>query len=73
MFSGPALEAWRAGGNKWRAWSSRLVSATLKVGSGSRDVLHVLSCYAPTFAASREEKENFYSSLQEALTVIPSQ
>ena len=37
VFSGPAVEA-------GRAWSSMLVSATLKVGSGSRDVLHVLSC-----------------------------
>ena len=36
-------------------------------------MLHVLSCYAPTFAASREEKDNFSSSLQEALNSIPSQ
>ena len=49
------------------------MSVTLRVGRGSRDVLHVLSCYAPTFAASREEKDSFYSSLQEALTAIPSQ
>ena len=27
------------GGGRWKAWSSRLVSATLKVGNGSRDRL----------------------------------
>ena len=73
VLSGSAVEAWRSGGNRWRAWSSRIVSATLKVGSGSRDVLHVVTSYAPPFAASREEKDNFYSSMQEALTAIPSQ
>ena len=73
VLSGSAVEAWRSGGNRWRAWSSRIVSATLKVGSGSRDVLHVVSCHAPTFAANREEKDNFYGFLQEELTVIPSQ
>ena len=31
----------------------------------------VLSCYAPTFAASREEKNNFLNSLQDALSSIP--
>ena len=31
-----------------------LVSVALKVGSAG--VVHVVSCYAPTFAASREEE-----------------
>lgn len=34
--------------------------------------LHVLSCYAPMFAAPREEKDKFYDNLQAALTSIPS-
>ena len=73
VLSGAAVEAWRSGGCRWKAWSSRLVSVTMKVGGGCTDVLHVVSCYAPTFAASREEKENFYSKLQEVLSCIPSQ
>ena len=55
----------------WKAWSSRLVTATLVTGRGSVDCLHVLSCYAPTFAASREEKDEFFDSLQQALNMIP--
>ena len=31
----------------------------------------LLSCYAPTFAASRAEKDNFVNYLQEALDEIP--
>ena len=34
--------------------------------------LHILSCYAPTFAASREEKDRFWDDLQLALDSIPS-
>jgi hypothetical protein len=61
----PAVKAWKAGGNKWEAWSSRLVTATvtMEMGSGSANRLHVLSCYAPTFTASREEKDCFFASL----------
>ena len=43
-----------------------------KVGNGSRDRLHILSYYAPTFAASREDKNIFYATLQDALSEIPS-
>ena len=32
------------------------MSAALKIGSNDIDVSHVVSCYALTFAASREEK-----------------
>ena len=32
VLSGPAVSACREGGSKWKAWSSRLVTATLKVG-----------------------------------------
>ena len=47
------------------------MSAALKVGSNDIDVLHVVSCYAPTFAASRKEKDDFYSMLQEVLSSMP--
>ena len=54
VLSGPAITAWKLGGCQWKAWSSRLVSATLEVGHGDLEPLHVLSCYSPTFAASTE-------------------
>ena len=71
VLAGPAVGAWRTGGSHWKAWSSRLVAATLKVGRGRNDVLHVFSCYAPTFAASREEKYKFSDILQQALLAVP--
>lgn len=49
------------------------MTATLKVGSGRCDFLHVFSCYAPTYAASREEKDNVFDILQQALSVVPSE
>lgn len=73
VLSGPAVEAWGSGGSRWKAWSSRLVSVALKVGKNRTDVLHVVSCYAPTFAASREEKDSFYSLLQEVISSVPPQ
>ena len=63
VLSGPAVGAWRAGGRQWKAWGSRLVTATLEIGSRRSGQLHVLSCYAPTFAASREEKDRFFDLL----------
>ena len=45
---------------------------SLKIGSRLCDQLHVLSCYAPTFAARRDEKNAFFDSLQQAVLEIPS-
>ena len=72
VLSGDAARAWKDDGSWWKAWSSRLVTATLQVGRGSRDHLHVLSCYVPTLAASREDKNSFFDTLQDALLSIPS-
>ncbi len=72
VLSDEAVRAWKESGSIWKAWSSRLVSATLQVGSGTNDQLHILSYYAPTFAASREDKNTFYATLQDALSAIPS-
>ena len=46
----------------------------LKVVRGNRDkcFVYVFSCYAPTYAASREEKNAFYGLLQQALSSVPS-
>ena len=38
VLSGEAVR-WKEGGSRWKDWSSKLVSATLKVGNGSRDRL----------------------------------
>ena len=70
-----ALRSWRAGGEQWKAWSSRLITARLEValssGRGGSTFLSVLSCSAPTYAAEREEKDKFYDDLQQALNEIP--
>ena len=66
-----AVSAWKAGGEQWRSWGSRIIKATLGGGSRKTSRLHILSCYAPTFAASRAEKDNFFNYLQEALDEIP--
>lgn len=49
-----------------------MVAASLVIGKSSSDHPHVLSCYSPTFAASRESKDDFSDVLQQALPVIPS-
>ena len=72
VLSGSATGAWREAGEQWKAWSSRLVTAQLQPGKNKADRLHVLSCYAPTRAASRAEKDRFYEDLQQALDGIPS-
>ena len=66
------MSAWKAGGSQWKAWSSRLVTATLETGKGKSGRLHVLSCYASTFAASIEEKDKFFDLHQDALSAFPS-
>ena len=57
VLSSPAIAAWRAAGERWKAWTSRLVSAPLQTGNKKGDHFHMLSCYAPTQAASREVKD----------------
>ena len=32
VLGGPAVQAWKASGKQWKAWSSRLVTATLHTG-----------------------------------------
>jgi len=69
VLMGPALAAWKRGGKQWKAWSSRCVSARLEF---SNRRLHVMSCYAPTRAASREEKDNFFNQLNAFMLSIPA-
>ncbi|XP_065176365.1 uncharacterized protein LOC135806138 [Sycon ciliatum] len=65
---GLAQRAWKNGGCQWRAVSSRVVVAKLLFGD---QWLHVISCYAPTFARPRHEKEKFYGELRDCLLSIP--
>lgn len=41
VLSGPAVNVLRTGGGRWKAWSSRLVTASLEIGKGK---LHVFYC-----------------------------
>ena len=42
-------------------------------GQTTSDHLHILSCYEPTFGASREEKDHFLNDLHQALDSIPTE
>ena len=42
------------------------------VGGRSRDKLHVVSCYALTRAASRQEKDTFFDELNNILSSVPA-
>lgn len=64
-----AVNAWKTAGSQWKSWSSRTISACLKVGN---ERLHVISCYAPTRSARREEKDQFYDELDAILSSIPT-
>ena len=76
----PSLAAaWRAAGEDWCAVSSRIVRARLKMGTEQVDgartptYITVVSVYAPTFRAPVEEKEKFYSDLQDTLDGVSEQ
>ena len=42
----------------WKAWSSRIVTASLKMDR----MVHIISCYAPTKSARREDKDRFFKT-----------
>ena len=73
--------AWREAGEVWEAVRSRIVCARLKLaGQGigksldrRRDrpvYVTVVSVYAPTFRASVEQKEQFFSDVQAKLDSV---
>ena len=72
VLRGLALEAWKRGGKQWKAWGSRCVSTCLLLPGGRGRKLHVASCYAPTRAASREDKEAFFQVLDGFISSLPS-
>ena len=72
VLRGIAIQAWRRGGKQWRAWSPRCVSVCLQLNKHTTSKLHVVSVYAPTWAASRDVKEAFFQELENVISSIPS-
>ena len=68
--------AWREAGKEWKAVSPRIVRARLKMsteqsaGTRTPTYVTVVSVYAPTFRAPVEQKEQFYSDLQDTLDEV---
>ena len=66
-------EAWRGTGGVWKAVSSRVVLARMKLEGrcGERTTtpcyVSVVSVYAPTHRSSQEKKNEFYADLQQSL------
>ena len=70
---GSAVSLWKDDGEQWKGWSSRIITVRIKWNCGKRRThLHIVSCYAPTYAASREENK-FYDDLQLVLDKIPKE
>ena len=72
-------QAWREAGEAWKAVSSRVVTARLKLSSNrpSRAHLHqtevyptVISVYAPTHRATPDEKGKFFDTLQDTIDSV---
>ena len=72
VLRGKALAAWRRGGQQWKAWSLRCVSAVLQADKRTVNRIHVVSCYAPTRAASREDKDVFFQELNNIISGVPA-
>ena len=68
VLSPEAARAWKEGGGEWSPVSSRMVTARLKMRGGKH--LFLVSVYAPTFRAPDQEKEDFYSDLQEVIDSV---
>ena len=47
--------------------------ACLQMTGGAVGRLHVVSCYASTGAASREDKEAFFQELDNIISLVPSE
>ena len=75
VLRGACRDAFTSGGSQWTSYSSRLLSLKLKFVCGcsnSKQWIHVASAYAPTFARPAAEKTQFYASVQQFLSGVPS-
>ena len=68
VLSGVVLQAWKAEGCQWKWVSPCLITAKLLFGT---QWLHVVSCYAPTYAQPRHVKNEFFDTLRGTLLSIP--
>ena len=66
-----AITSWQAAGKQWKSWSARMISASFRIGEKPRDILHVVSCYAPTWGSSRAVKDEFWDGLESLLAAVP--
>lgn len=71
-------EAWKMAGGTWKAISSTLVLARVKLGSGQRrngrqspQYATVISAYAPMHRSTQEKKDEFFDDLQCTLDGVP--
>ena len=73
VLRGRTLRAWRAGGGQWKALSSQLAVAELRMVSRKKIfTILVIVCYAPTFRSPRTDKDVFFIDLQAVLQSIPA-
>ena len=68
VLSDETVAAWKAGGEQWSTWGSRIIKVSLGSGRGRFGRIHILSCYAPMFAVRREDKDHFF---EQALNEVP--
>ena len=74
--------AWRDAGETWRAVSSRVLTARLKIAGqdvsrsdrqssrSSPFFMTIISVYAPTHRSAQEKKDEFYADLQETIDSV---
>ena len=48
-----------------------MISASFRVGEKPRDILHVVSYYAPIWGSSRAVKDEFWDGLESFLAAVP--
>ena len=68
---GLVIDSWKRALKQSKAWGPRALSACLLEGEGTKTKFHVVLCYAPMRAASRQVKDAFYQDLGSILAAIP--
>ena len=48
-----------------------MISVFSRNGEKPHDILHVVSCYAPTWGSSRAIKDEFWNGLESFLAAVP--
>ena len=73
ILSPEAAKAWRDGDEQWKAVSSRIITARLRIGREGRhhQYMFLVSVYAPTFRAPQKVKDDFFADVQMVLDSVP--